>query len=96
MEGNAQDLEQKAKTINKYPLAVVVIILTALLTTFINQFFKTSEGRKDDCQKELDNSRQMIREKDKIINDYTRTILYKDAQIKNRESALDSVKNKIQ
>lgn len=80
----------------KHPTTIMLLVAVNLIWILIVFIVNSSSDSKEDCQKELDNYRAMLREKDQIINDYTKTILFKDAQIKNRESALDSAKNQME
>lgn len=84
--------EKEARTIKKYPLAVLVFIVTALLSTFINRSFNTDDGRKDDCMEQVAYLRERVEKLEQTQEEYTRAVLFKDAQIKNRESVIDSLK----
>lgn len=85
--------EEKAKTINKYPLAILVFIVSSLLTTAVNRLFVTEDGRNDDCQNQIVFLRERVDKLEKQLDDYTQTVLFKDAQIKNRELVIDSLNN---
>lgn len=88
--------EKKIKTINNYPLAFTVFIFTALLTTFINRVFSSNDDRSRDCLEqvqylrgEVASLRKQIKEQSEReaetqeeLKSYVRTLLLKDAQIK--------------
>lgn len=90
------DQEKKIKTINNYPLAFTVFIFTALLTTFINRVFSSNDDRSRDCLEqvqylrgEVASLRGQIKEQSEReaetqeeLKSYVRTLLLKDAQIK--------------
>lgn len=67
--------EKPAKTINKWPLAVVVMILTALLTTFINKLFDTTDDRSADCMEQVMYLRERVTKLEKQVDSYTTTIM---------------------
>lgn len=89
-----------AKTTNKYPLAVMVGILCAFLGSVATAFLTTTEDRNDDCKEQQKYLRDRIAvleaREGETIEKYTATIMYKDAQIKNRENTIDSLKTKVQ
>lgn len=81
--------EKKIKTINNYPLAFTVFIFTALLTTFINRVFSSSDDRSEDLMEQVVYLRQRVEaleareaETQEELKSYVRTLLLKDAQIK--------------
>lgn len=84
--------EEKAKTVNKYPLAILVFIVSSLLTTAVNRLFSTEDSRNDDCQNQIVFLRERVDKLEKQVDDYTQAVLFKDAQIKNREMVIDSLK----
>ncbi|PPK97847.1 hypothetical protein [Parapedobacter indicus] len=87
--------EKTAKTINKWPLAIIVMILTAFLTTFVNKLFDTTDDRSRDCLEQVsylrDELRIMREENAEMKREYTNAIIYKDGQIRNREMQIDSL-----
>ena len=83
------DQEKKIKTINNYPLAFTVFIFTALLTTFINRVFSSNDDRSRDCLEQVEYLRARVdalekrdAETQEELKSYVRTLLLKDAQIK--------------
>ncbi|MDR2274341.1 MAG: hypothetical protein LBF27_25765 [Sphingobacterium sp.] len=86
-------VEKRVRTINKYPLAFVVFFVTVLLTTFINKLFTTNDDRNNDCTEQVAYLRKRMEKVEKQLDDYTNAILFKDAQIKNRDIVIDSLKN---
>ena len=106
--------EKKIKTINNYPLAFTVFIFTALLTTFINRVFSSNDDRSRDCLEqvqylrgEVANLRGQIKEQSEReaetqeeLKSYVRTLLLKDAQIKElakraKELNLDAIHDTV-
>lgn len=91
-----ENKESQIKTINKYPLAFVVCFVTVLLTTFINKLFSTNDDRSKECMEQVGYLRTRVetleKDRDKQVSDYRNTILYKDAQIRNRDLIIDSLK----
>lgn len=84
--------EEKAKTINKWPMAVLVMIISSLLTIVADRLFFTEDSRNDDCKEQVVYLRGQLDDAHSTINEYVRTILFKDSQIKNRDLAIDSLK----
>ncbi len=74
--------EKTARTITKWPLAVLVMIVTALLTTFINKLFDTTDDRNSDCMEQVDRLWARVTQLEAQIDKYTTTIMTKDGQIK--------------
>ena len=106
--------EKKIKTINNYPLAFTVFIFTALLTTFINRVFSSNDDRSRDCLEqvqylrgEVASLRGQIKEQSEReaetqeeLKSYVRTLLLKDAQIKElakraKELNLDAIHDTV-
>lgn len=67
--------DKRANTINKYPLAVLVMIVTALLTTFINKLFSTSDDRSADCIEQVMYLRERVDKLETQVDQYTTTIM---------------------
>ncbi|WP_262246946.1 hypothetical protein [Parapedobacter soli] len=67
--------DKRANTINKYPLAVLVMIVTALLTTFINKLFSTSDDRSADCIEQVMYLRERVTKLERQVDSYTTTIM---------------------
>lgn len=67
--------EKTAKTINKWPLAILVMIVTALLTTFVNKLFDTTEDRSADCMEQVMYLRDRVTKLEKQVDAYTTTIM---------------------
>lgn len=84
--------EKRVRTINKYPLAFVVFFVTVLLTTFVNKLFSTNDDRSRECMEQVDYLRERVEKLEKQVDDYTKAVMYKDAQIKNRDLVIDSLK----
>lgn len=84
--------EKRVKTINKYPLAFVVFFVTVLLTTFVNKLFSTNDDRSRECMEQVAYLRERVEKLEKQVDDYTKAVMYKDAQIKNRDLVIDSLK----
>lgn len=89
----AEETEDKrVKTINKYPLAFTVFFVTVLLTTFVNKLFSTNDDRSRECMEQVTYLRERVEKLEIQVDDYTKAVMYKDAQIKNRDLVIDSLK----
>ncbi|SUJ19031.1 Uncharacterised protein [Sphingobacterium spiritivorum] len=84
--------DKRVKTINKYPLAFVVCFVTVLLTTFVNKLFSTNDDRSKECMNQVEYLRERVEKLEKQVDDYTKAVMYKDAQIKNRDLVIDSLR----
>jgi len=84
--------EKTGKAANRYPLIFIVFVLSSILSIVLDRVFFKEDSRNDDCQEQVTYLREELRMANTTLNDYVRTILYKNAQIKNRELALDSLK----
>ena len=82
----------KITTINKYPLAFVVFFVTALLTTFVNKLFSTNDDRSRECMEQVEYLRDRVEKLERQVDDYTKAVMYKEAQIKNRDVIIDSLR----
>ena len=80
--------EKTAKTISKWPLSILVMIVTALLTTFINKLFDTTDDRSKDCLEQVDRLWVRVNQLEAQIDKYTTTIMTKDGQIKRLADSL--------
>ncbi|KGE14611.1 hypothetical protein [Sphingobacterium deserti] len=80
--------EAKAKTINKYPLAVLVGIICSLLTVFINKSFDSSDDRIKDCLDRQEKTDKRIEVLESQIYQYVNTILHKDATEKELKEVI--------
>ncbi|MGJ1196298.1 hypothetical protein ACR777_10415 [Sphingobacterium spiritivorum] len=84
--------DKRIRTIDKYPLAFVVCFVTVLLTTFVNKLFSTNDDRSKECMNQVEYLRERIEKLEKQLDDYTKAVMYKDAQIKNRDLVIDSLR----
>lgn len=84
---------EKITTINKYPLAFVVFFVTALLTTFVNKLFSTNDDRSRECMEQVEYLRDRVEKLERQVDDYTKAVMYKEAQIKNRDVIIDSLRH---
>src|SRR5690606_37392799 len=84
--------EGTAKTANKYPLVFIVFVLSSILSIAIDRIFFKEDSRNDDCQEQVVYLRDELKATNATLNEYVKAILFKDAQIKNRDLALDSLK----
>ena len=84
--------DKKAKTISKYPLAVLVGIVCSLLTLFINKAFDSDEARFKYCQSESAIKDQTINDLRETLNKYTEFVLYQEYRVKNRDHVIDSLR----
>lgn len=87
--------DKKAKTISKYPLAILVFVVTSLLTTAVNRLFTTEDNRNDDCKNQIAYLRERVDKLEEQLDQYTKAIMFKDAQVKNREQVIDSLKMEV-
>ena len=87
--------EKKAKTISKYPLAILVFVVTSLLTTAVNRLFTTEDNRSDDCKNQIAYLRERVDKLEEQLDQYTKAVMFKDAQVKNREQVIDSLKMEV-
>lgn len=83
----------KITTINKYPLAFVVFFVTALLTTFVNKLFSTNDDRSRECMEQVEYLRDRVEKLERQVDDYTKAVMYKEAQIKTRDVIIDSLRH---
>lgn len=100
---NQNNEEKKIETINNKPLAFTVFfvttICTALLTTFVNKLFATSDDRSAECMEQVEYLRGEIKvlqerdaQREEELRQYVRTILFKDAQINEQRTVIESIK----
>lgn len=84
--------EDKAKTIKKYPLSVLVGVVCSLLTIFINKLFDSNDARVADCLAQNENKDKRIHMLEETLNKYTNAVLFRESQVKNRDYVIDSLK----
>lgn len=80
--------EKTAKTISKWPLAITVMIVTALLTTFVNKLFDTTDDRSAECMEQVMYLRERVSKLERQVDQYTTAIMAKDGQIKKLADSL--------
>lgn len=85
--------DRKVKTINKYPLAFVVCFVTVLLTTFVNKLFSTNDDRSRECMEQVSYLRDRVEKLELQVDEYTKAVMFKDAQIRTRDVIIDSLKH---
>lgn len=68
----------------------MVMIVTALLTTFVNKLFDTTDDRSKDCLEQVDRLWTRVYQLEAQIDKYTTTIMTKDGQIKRLADSLAS------
>jgi len=92
MAGVTESTDKRIRTINNYPLAFTVFFVTALLTTFINQLFNSTD-------KQIEYYQNRIIKLENQVDKYTNTVMFKEAtekelkeKIFNQQKELDSLK----
>ena len=63
--------EKQVKTVNKYALAAMVMILTAILTTVMNKLFDSTDDRSADCLEQVMYLRERVTKLEKQLDEYT-------------------------
>lgn len=84
--------EKTAKTANKYGLVFTVFVLSSILSIAIDRIFFKEDSRNDDCQNQIVYLRERVDKLEKQLDEYTKAVMFKDAQVKNRDQVIDSLK----
>ena len=87
--------EETAKTANRYPLVFIVFVLSSILSITIDRIFFKEDSRNNDCQNQIAYLRERVDKLEKQLDQYTNAIMFKDAQVKNREQVIDSLKMEV-
>lgn len=77
----------------KSPITYALIIVASILTFFVSAYSNRSDDNLHACNAQIEYLRIRIEKLEKQVDEYTRVVLYKDAQIKSRDFVLDSLKN---
>ncbi len=86
--------EQLRQRIN-IPLVFIVFVLSSILSIAIDRIFFKEDSRNDDCQEQVQYLRERVEKLEIQVDDFTKIILFKNAQIENRDLALDSLKREV-
>jgi len=77
----------------KSPITYALVIVASLLTFFVSAYSNRSDDNIKSCNAQIAYLQIRVEKLEKQVDEYTRVVLYKDAQIKSRDFVLDSLKN---
>lgn len=83
---------EKLKSIKDFPLSVMLVLVTAALTTVFNQLFATVDNRNDDCLEQVTYLRDRVEKLEKQLDSYTTAVMFQEARVKNRDLIIDSLR----
>ena len=75
----------------KSPITYALIVLSIVMTYFISAFNNRSDDNLNACNAQIEYLRIRVDKLEKQVDEYTRVVLYKDAQIKSRDVVIDSL-----
>lgn len=87
--------EKTGKAANRYPLIFIVFVLSSILTVLIDRLFFKEDSRNGDCQEQIAYLRERVEKLEKQVDDYTISVMFQEAQVKNRDLIIDSLRKEV-
>lgn len=72
----------------KSPLTYALVFVASIASYFISVYTNRTDSDRDDCK-------ERVRELEVQMNEYTRAVLFQNAQIENRDGVIDSLKKEV-
>ncbi|WP_099368076.1 hypothetical protein [Sphingobacterium sp. 1.A.4] len=76
----------------KSPLTYALIIITGVATYFVTAYNNRSDDSLHACNAQIDYLKLRVDKLEKQLDEYTKAVMFKDAQVKNRDQVIDSLK----
>ena len=73
-------------------LAIAVNVIWILIFMIVNGAKDTAKDANKECLEQVAYLRDRVEKLEKQLDNYTRTIMFKEAQIKNRDLVIDSLR----
>lgn len=76
----------------KHPTTIILIIAVNVIWILIFLLTDSAKDGQKDCLEQVAYLRERVEKLEKQVDDYTKAVMYKDAQIKNRDLVIDSLR----
>lgn len=77
----------------RHPTTIILIVAVNVIWVLIFIITDRAKDSQKDCLEQVAYLRDRLDKVEKIVDDYTRAVMYKDAQIKTRDVIIDSLKH---
>lgn len=88
-------MSEQFKIALRSPLTYALVIITGFATYFITAFNNRSDDNLQACNAQIEYLRLRVDKLEKQLDEYTKAVMFKDAQVKNREQVIDSLKMEV-
>lgn len=85
-------MTEQFKIALRSPLTYALIVITGFTSYFITAFNNRSDDNLHACNAQIEYLRLRVDKLEKQLDEYTKAVMFKDAQIKNRDLVIDSLK----
>lgn len=85
-------MTEQFKIAFKSPLTYALIVITGFTSYFITAFNNRSDESLNACNAQIEYLRIRVDKLEQQLDEYTKAVMFKDAQIKNRDLVIDSLK----
>ena len=86
--------KQAVKQLIKNPLAAMLILAVTIIQMFIQDTLRRSNIASKECMEQVMYLRERVEKLETQTDAYTRTVLFKDMQIKKQSQLIDSLYRK--
>lgn len=76
----------------RHPTTIILIVAVNVIWVLIFVITDSAKDSNKDCLEQVAYLRERVEKLEKQVDDYTKAVMYKDAQIKNRDVIIDSLK----
>lgn len=78
----------------KHPTTIILIVAVNVVWILIFTITNMAQDKSKECMEQVVYLRDRLERVERQVDEYTTAIMYKDAQIKNRDSVIDSLVKK--
>lgn len=76
----------------RHPTTIILIVAVNVIWVLIFVITDSAKDSNKDCLEQVAYLRERVEKLERQVDDYTKAVMYKDAQIKNRDVIIDSLK----
>ncbi|NGM63524.1 hypothetical protein G5B30_16565 [Sphingobacterium sp. SGG-5] len=76
----------------RHPTTIILIVAVNVIWVLIFVITDSAKDSNKDCLEQVAYLRERVEKLEKQVDDYTKAVMYKDAQIKNRDVIIDSLR----
>lgn len=79
----------------RHPTTIILIIAVNVVWILIFTITGMAKDKSKECMEQVVYLRERLEKVERQVDEYTTAIMYKDAQIKNREAVIDSLRKDL-